>query len=53
MPQVLKPAHLDPVLRNERSHRSEKAVRHSEEQPPPATAREKPASSKEDPVQPT
>ena len=30
-PQLLKPKHLEPMLRNKRSHRSEKPVHHSEE----------------------
>ena len=33
-PQLLKPARLEPVLRNKRSHRNEKPAHHSEEQPP-------------------
>ena len=31
VPQLLKPAHLEPVLRNKRSHRNEKPVNHNEE----------------------
>ena len=31
MPQLLKPARLEPVLRNKRSHRNEKRVHHNEE----------------------
>ena len=31
MLQLLKPVHLEPVLRNKRSHRNEKPVHHSEE----------------------
>ena len=30
-PQLLKPAHLEPVLRNKRSHRNEKPSHHNEE----------------------
>ena len=30
-PQLLKPAHLEPVLRNKRSHRNEKSTHHNEE----------------------
>ena len=31
MPQLLKPARLEPVLRNKRSHRSEKTTHHNED----------------------
>ena len=31
VPQLLKPAHLDPVLRNKRSHRNEKPMHCKEE----------------------
>ena len=31
MPQLLKPVHLEPVLRNKRSHRSEKLVHRNQE----------------------
>ena len=31
MPQLLKPARLEPVLRNKRSHRNEKPVHRNEE----------------------
>ena len=31
VPQLLKPAHLEPVLRNKRSHRNEKPAHHNEE----------------------
>ena len=31
VPQLLKPAHLEPVLCNKRSHRNEKPVHHNEE----------------------
>ena len=39
---LLKLEHLEPVLRDERSHCSEKAEHHNEEQPPLATTRERP-----------
>ena len=39
-PQLLKPACLEPVLRNKRSHSSEKPAHHNEEQPPLAATRE-------------
>ena len=39
-PQLLKPAGLEPVLHNKRSHHSEKPVHHNEEEPPLATTRE-------------
>ena len=51
MPQLLKPRHLEPVLRNKRSHRNEKPTHHNEEQPPLTETREKPACSNEDPMQ--
>ena len=31
VPQLLKPAHLEPVLRNKRSHRNEKPAHRNEE----------------------
>ena len=31
VPQLLKPAHLEPMLLNKRSHRSEKPAHHNEE----------------------
>ena len=31
MPQLLKPAHLEPVLHNKRSHRNEKPVHRNEQ----------------------
>ena len=31
VPQLLKPAHLEPVLRNKRSHDNEKPMHHNEE----------------------
>ena len=45
MPQLLKPAHLEPVLRNKRSHCNEKPAHHNEEQPPLATTRESPRAA--------
>ena len=51
-PQLLKPARLEPVLRNKRSHRNEKPVHCNEEYPLLAATREKPACSNEDPTQP-
>ena len=33
MPQLLKPVHLEPVLRNKRSHRNEKPAHLNEEWP--------------------
>ena len=40
--QLLKPACLEPVLRNKRSHCNEKPTRHNEEQLPLAATRESP-----------
>ena len=40
MLQLLKPACLEPVLRNKRSHRSEKPAHRNKEQPPLAATRE-------------
>ena len=51
MCQLLKPTHLEPVLHNKRSHHNEKPMHRSEEQPPLAATREKPAHSNEDPIQ--
>ena len=39
-PQLLKPARLEPVLRNKRSHHDEKPAHRNEEQPPLAATRE-------------
>ena len=39
-PQLLKPAYLEPVLRNKRSHRHEKPAHRNEEQPPLTITRE-------------
>ena len=44
-PQLLKPAHLEPVLRNKRRHRNEKPTHHKEEQPPLAAAKESPRAA--------
>ena len=51
-PQLLKPVHLEPVLRNKRSHRNEKPAHRNEEEPPLVATREKPERSNEDPTQP-
>ena len=45
VPQLLKPVHLEPVLRNKRSHRNEKPVHLNEEQPPRAATRESPCTA--------
>ena len=41
-PQLLKPAFLEPVLRNKRSHRNERPAHCNEEQPPLAATRGSP-----------
>ncbi|KAJ8775825.1 hypothetical protein J1605_016052 [Eschrichtius robustus] len=46
VPQLLKPAHLEPVLRNKRSRRNEKLAHHYEEQPLLAATRESPREFK-------
>ena len=51
VPQLLKPACLEPVLRNKRSHRDEKRVHGNKELPPLAATRE-PVNSNEDPTRP-
>ena len=51
MPQLLKPAHLEPMLRNKRSHCSEKPAHCNEEQPPRTVTRRKPTCSNKDPTQ--
>ena len=56
VPQLLKPVCLEPVLRNKRSHRSEKPA-HCNEKPvhcneKPAHRNEKPAHRNEDTMQP-
>ena len=45
VPQLPKPAHLESVLRNKRSHRNEKPVHRNEEQPPLAATRESPRAA--------
>ena len=40
MPQLLKPARLEPVLRDKRSHCNEKPAHHNKEKPPLAATRE-------------
>ena len=45
MPQLLKPACLEPMLRNKRSHRKEKTVHCNEEQPSFAATRESPRTA--------
>ena len=40
VPQVLKPARLEPVLHNKRSHHNEKPMHRNEVQPPLAATRE-------------
>ena len=52
MPQLLKPARLEPMLHNKRSHCNEKPAHHNEEQPPLAATRRKPMRSSKDPPQP-
>ena len=52
MLQLLKPVHLEPVLRNKRSHYNEKPAHHNKEEPPLAATRRKPAGSNKDPTQP-
>ena len=42
VPQLLKPAHLEPVLHNKRSHRYEKPAHRNKEQPLLAATRERP-----------
>ena len=45
VPQLLKPTHLEPMLRNKRSHHNEKPTRCNEEQPLPAATRESPCTA--------
>ena len=45
VPQLLKPAHLEPVLHNKRSHHNEKLMHRNEEQPPLAATRESPRAA--------
>ena len=42
LPQLLKPAHLVPMLYNKRSHHNEKRTHYNKEQPPLDTTRESP-----------
>ena len=51
-PQLLRPARLDPVLRNGRGPCSENPEHRNEDWPPLATTGEKPTHSNEDPTQP-
>ena len=51
VPQLLKPARLEPVLRNKRSHLNEKSMHRNKEQPPLATTRES-LRAATDPMQP-
>ena len=44
-PQLLKPACLEPVLHNKRSHHNEKPMHSNEEWPPHATIRESPCAA--------
>ena len=52
VPQLPKPTHLEPMLRNKRSHCNEKPAHCNEEQPLLATTKRKPACSNEGPTQP-
>ena len=45
MPQLLKPAHLEPMLRNKRSHHNENSAHHNEEEPPLVATRESPRAA--------
>ena len=45
VPQLLKPAHLEPVLCNKRSHCNEKPMHRNEEQPPLTSIRESPGAA--------
>ena len=45
VPQLLKPVHLEPVLRNKRGHCNEKPAQRNEEQPPLAATRESPQAA--------
>ena len=44
-PRLLRPARLEPVLRNKRSHRSERPAHHNKEWPPLAATRESPLTA--------
>ena len=50
-PQLLKPVRLEPMLRNKRGHRNERAAHSNKEWPSLPTTRESP-HRKEDPTQP-
>ena len=52
VPRLLRPAHLEPVLRNGRSHRNERPAHLNKESPPLTAIGEKPVRSGEDPTQP-
>ena len=43
--QLLKPMHLEPVLRNKRRHHNEKPTHHNEEQPLLSGTRESPCTA--------
>ena len=45
MPQLLKPVHLEPVLRNKRSHHNEKPTHCNEEYPLLTATRESPRAA--------
>ena len=45
VPQLLKPVHLEPVLRSKRSHRNEKPAHRNKEWPPLTAARESPRAA--------
>ena len=45
VPQLQKPTHLEPVLRNKRSHLGEKPAHRNEEKPPLDAARESPCTA--------
>ena len=45
VPQLLKPACLEPLLRNKGSHHNEKPVHRKEEQPPLAATKESPCAA--------
>ena len=46
VPQLLRPRHLEPMLRNKRSHHNEKLMHRNEEQPLLAAARERPTQQR-------
>ena len=52
VPQLLKPACLEPGLHNKRSHRNEMTAHRDKKYPLLSATREKPTHSKEDPTQP-